>query len=394
MAMRQRVGATNTRPRQSIRPTYEDFRPQFELKEEPEAHIIYVQLPGFLKEQVRITFVHAPGVIRVHGQRPLGNNRWSRFNETFPLPQNCHESKIHGKFHNGVLTITLPKEVPKVDPKEAAAAAKPIQETKPKAAAATEAKPQKVLEDDKVPLKEKDQIRAPPSQKPAATAARDEKQKDKISIPSKDPRVAAPPTQKPAVEPNLQKGQDAIHQTAIATAAKDPQVAVPEPKAQRDEKRVIALSSAASEPKPQKGRDEIPPKTMGDEKAKADYKKEVQDRNISEENEKPGEPKIAENVVDTPLSKMTGERSTEEAVIERFAPNTLDKIKMKSKRFGSAVGEEVCNSAKQGIKNLDKWVNNEEKQLLINVGAAVLVLVAFGAYTTYNLWSPSGKPKN
>lgn len=47
MAMRQRVGAANTsRPRQSIRPTYEDFQPHFELKEEPEAHIIYVQLPG------------------------------------------------------------------------------------------------------------------------------------------------------------------------------------------------------------------------------------------------------------------------------------------------------------------------------------------------------------
>ncbi|KAK9901760.1 hypothetical protein M0R45_002031 [Rubus argutus] len=110
MAMRPRSGGVSntTRPRQTYRPSFEDFQPQFELKEEHEAHIIHVHIPGFLKEQVRITFVHspAPGVVRVHGQRPLGNNKWSRFDQTFPLPQNCDSSKIHGKFHNGILTIS------------------------------------------------------------------------------------------------------------------------------------------------------------------------------------------------------------------------------------------------------------------------------------------------
>ncbi|KAL6129586.1 hypothetical protein ACLB2K_072936 [Fragaria x ananassa] len=382
MAMRQRVGAANTsRPRQSIRPTYEDFQPHFELKEEPEAHIIYVQLPGFLKEQVRITFVYAPGVIRVHGQRPLGNNRWSRFNQTFPLPQNCHESKIYGKISSsGVLTITLPKEVPKADPNKEAAATKPIQDAKPK---------------------EKDQIHAPPSQKPT-------------------------------VQPKVQKGQDATHQTAIATAAKDPQVAASEPEAQKgpqlkqgiaetqdhkikeagveqnvvsamtqtekhsDEKRVIALSNTANQPKPQKAGDEIPPKTMADQKAKADYQNEVQDRYITDANEKPGEPKNTEKAVDTPLSKekeMTGERSSVASVIDRIAPNTLDQVKKTSKRLGSVEQEKPEDAAKQRMKNQDKWINNEEKQLLINVGAAVLVLVAFGAYMTYSLRC-SGKPKN
>lgn len=37
---------TNTRPRQTNRPTYEDFQPRFELKEEQEAHRVLVHLPG------------------------------------------------------------------------------------------------------------------------------------------------------------------------------------------------------------------------------------------------------------------------------------------------------------------------------------------------------------
>lgn len=304
---------------------------------------MFLIVSGFLKEQVRITFVHspAPGVVRVHGQRPLGNNKWSRFDQTFPLPQNCDSSKIHGKFHNGILTVTLPKEVTtQIGPKEAP---KPIQEpptARPKTAAAAEAKPQKVLDqDEKVPSKEKNQISAPP---------------------------ATGPSQKPAVEANVQKGQDAIHQTAMIQ--------------QRDEKRVIPLSSpspqnAASEPKSQKGKDEVPPRTM------ADYQREIQSKYISEENGKPGEPKDAEKVVKTPLHNekaMTGERSSE-------------------KQFGSGVEQEKPKedtiAAKQGMKNLGNWMNNEESQLLINMGAAVLVLLAFGAYSTYSFWF-SGKPKN
>lgn len=50
MAMRQRSGGVSntTRPRQTNRPSYEDFQPQFELKEEHEAHIIHVHIPGLL----------------------------------------------------------------------------------------------------------------------------------------------------------------------------------------------------------------------------------------------------------------------------------------------------------------------------------------------------------
>lgn len=311
---------------------------------------MFLIVSGFLKEQVRITFVQspAPGVVRVHGQRPLGNNKWSRFNQTFPLPQNCDSSKIHGKFHNGILTVTLPKEVTtQIGPKEAP---KPIQEPPtalPKtaaaaaaAAAAAVAKPQKVLDqDEKVPSKEKNQISAPP---------------------------ATGPSQKPAVEANVQKGQDAIHQTAMIQ--------------QRDEKRVIPLSSpspqnAASETKSQKGKDEVPPKTM------ADYQREIQNKYISEATGKPGEPKDAEKVVKTPLHNgkaITDERSSE-------------------KQLGSGVEEEKRKedsiAAKQGMKNLGNWMNNEETQLFINLGAAVLVLLAFGAYSTYSFWF-SGKPKN
>lgn len=57
MAMRQRFGGiSSTRPRLSSRSIYEDFKPQFELKEEQEAHVIHVHLPGLYFTQFYHSF--------------------------------------------------------------------------------------------------------------------------------------------------------------------------------------------------------------------------------------------------------------------------------------------------------------------------------------------------
>ncbi|RXH93041.1 hypothetical protein DVH24_013617 [Malus domestica] len=145
---RSRTSGANTRPRQSHRTIYEDFQPHFELMEEQEAHIVQVHLPGFVKEQAKIKFMQNPSVIRVYGQRPLGDNKWSRFNQTFPVQQNCDASKIHGKFSNGILTITIPKKVITWT-----ATAKPIKEPPPKTAATTAEPKTHKVQDDLIPSK-------------------------------------------------------------------------------------------------------------------------------------------------------------------------------------------------------------------------------------------------
>lgn len=57
MAMRQRFGGiSSVRPRLSSRSIYEDFKPHFELKEEQEAHVIQVHLPGLYFTQLCHSF--------------------------------------------------------------------------------------------------------------------------------------------------------------------------------------------------------------------------------------------------------------------------------------------------------------------------------------------------
>jgi hypothetical protein len=55
--------------------------------------------------------------------------------------------------------------------------------------------------------------------------------------------------------------------------------------------------------------------------------------------------------------------------------------------------KEVMDSATNRVKNLAEKVNEEEKQMLINVGAAVLVIVALGVYVSYSYGS-AGRAEN
>ncbi|GLT75809.1 hypothetical protein SLA2020_475060 [Shorea laevis] len=87
----------------------EDFQPKSEEKDEG-AHLLLVYLPGFTKDQIQVTYEHPMRSVRVQGERSLGNNKWSRFNRTFPVSQNCIAEGIHGVFQDGILTITIRKQ--------------------------------------------------------------------------------------------------------------------------------------------------------------------------------------------------------------------------------------------------------------------------------------------
>ncbi|CAF1879465.1 BnaC02g02530D [Brassica napus] len=87
-----------------------NFVPKSEWKDQPDATILTIDLPGFTREQVKVTFVHASKMLRVTGERPLGYRKWSCFNEMFTVPRNCLVDKIHGSFSFNTLTITMPKE--------------------------------------------------------------------------------------------------------------------------------------------------------------------------------------------------------------------------------------------------------------------------------------------
>lgn len=75
--------------------------------------IIYT---GFQIEQFKVCVNDKKGTIKIEGQRPLDGNRWSRFRQNFKVsPHDYRVKDINARFHNGVLSLTLPKNKPSDD---------------------------------------------------------------------------------------------------------------------------------------------------------------------------------------------------------------------------------------------------------------------------------------
>jgi hypothetical protein len=266
---------------------------------------------GFVKERVKITFVQDPRILRVNGERPIQDNRWSRFNEAFPVPENCNVDKIEASFRQGILTITMPKTV--ISQLRPAEEAKTIQNP----SSTPKPKPQEVAEE------------IPP---PEPTSAKTAPQK-------------APSPPKSAVDPNTQKGQDATPPKAAST-------------------------------------------TTDTQKQMDIYQKSIEKKDkLVKENGKDKETNEFERVVER--NKAKGKEAVQKIAESVMAEKTFVKNILEKKKESAETG------IRQKVKNLaNKKLNEEEKQNLINVGVAVLVIVAlgFGGYASYR-YSSSAKPE-
>ncbi|GLT88693.1 hypothetical protein SLE2022_067080 [Rubroshorea leprosula] len=288
MARRQSIAG-------STAPIYEDFQPKSEWKEEQGAHLLSVHLPDFSKEQVRVIYVDATRTVRVQGERPLGTNKWSRFNRTFDVPQNCSTQKIHGKFHEGILTIIIPKQITEL----------------PQPAAARKQEGTKITPKEK----ESPSVPAPPPKKPS---------------PSKEPSpIAAPPPNVPS--------------SVTAPPSKEPSpVEAPPPKE----------NSPVAAPPPPPPPPKVPP-------------------SVTVPPSKPAAP------APLPQGETTGkDQETTPPPFETRFMHTAKKMK-----------SVAWAPMKTALEKREDW------HLIVNVGVAVLVLVAVGAYVTYKIRS-TAKPKN
>lgn len=334
----------------------------------------------FQREQMKITYVDSSRSIRVQGERPVAYNKWSRFNQSFPVPQNCQVNKIQGKFQNGVLIITMPKTTITQPKKEAKS---------PKEAS------------------------IPPQ---AASTSIDKEGNEKQMTPQTP--------QKATIEPKAQKG---LTDPASFGGQK-----------QTEGKKVEALSpqEVTKEPKSQKGQDVVPQKVAStkdtlkqkDENSEAISTKVVVQKTIErriEAIEKPTEPvkdqkalfdeqeesgKKRKEAMITESEEISKKRK--ESMIsgqETAAPKTLEKEKDKNDKF-VGFGEEkpdhdfniaekvkeLKNIAAAAAKKTAKGFTmelSEERQSLVNMGVAVLVIVALGAYIAYSYRS-YGNPRD
>lgn len=104
----------------------EKFIPRMNVAETENEFEVTVELPGMKPEEVKVELEN--GNLKVYGERKEEKEekektfhrierKYGSFYRVFALPAMVEEEKIAAKFHEGVLTVTLPK-TEKVKPKQ------------------------------------------------------------------------------------------------------------------------------------------------------------------------------------------------------------------------------------------------------------------------------------
>ena len=110
------------------------WAPPVDILETKEKTILKAELPGFDENQIHLHF--EDGILSLEGERKFEKENadenyhrversYGRFVRSFTIPSSVDNEKISAAFHNGILTVELPKR----------------EETKPKQIKITPAKP-------------------------------------------------------------------------------------------------------------------------------------------------------------------------------------------------------------------------------------------------------------
>nr|VDD52979.1 unnamed protein product [Brassica oleracea] len=109
MLRRQRPGGGRHPP--PLTPTVSNFKPRAQWNNSGSSIILYVNLPGFYRDQVEIKKDEKTRAIYIQGQRPLSTHTKARFNEVYRVPESCDMTKLNTSFSHGLLTIEFPAVV-------------------------------------------------------------------------------------------------------------------------------------------------------------------------------------------------------------------------------------------------------------------------------------------
>ncbi|KAE8707400.1 putative HSP20-like chaperones superfamily protein [Hibiscus syriacus] len=84
------------------------FEPSSDWTHDDKASYLFLDLPGFKKEQLRLELA-STGHIIISGERVVDENKSIYFEQSFPLPDNSDTDKVNGKFDGEFLHVTVPK---------------------------------------------------------------------------------------------------------------------------------------------------------------------------------------------------------------------------------------------------------------------------------------------
>ncbi|XP_058210637.1 inactive protein RESTRICTED TEV MOVEMENT 2 [Rhododendron vialii] len=338
----QTGGITPSRPARAghtVRPVYEDFTPTSEWKKQEQSQLVLVYLPGFAKEQINVS-VEDKNSLRVRGESLVRDNKWSRFQEDFRIPEDCNISGVRAKFEGETLTVTLPNKT------------SPLAQVGPtKQEAKTPTREATSLPGDQVP--------------PKTISAVSEAKKTEgngITEGLSSPKVATEP-------PKPQKGQG-------------------------ENAKIIPRTTETKERSEGKGNlaEVKTPENIALEKA-VQKEKDI--------DEKGKESLVAENYIEKVVKKEKEESGGTATVWKPKIAGFSEVPKQKQTTDDVASGgggsyEGFAEKYKQAMEELiAKRENlNEERQLLLNMGTAILVIVALGAYISYTIGGSSGNTEH
>ncbi len=99
------------------------FQPRSDAKAAENGYHINLELPGVKREDIEIE-LHQ-GVMTVKGEKKFerteekagyffSERQYGKFQRTFRLPADASEEGVSAEFHDGVLSIVVPKQTPEV----------------------------------------------------------------------------------------------------------------------------------------------------------------------------------------------------------------------------------------------------------------------------------------
>ncbi|KAL3516272.1 hypothetical protein ACH5RR_023174 [Cinchona calisaya] len=358
--------ATPSRPWAGVQPVYEDFRPMSEWQRDKESDILLLFLPGFMRQHLKVS-TEDNNIVRVRGERFVAENKWSRFQEDYKVPEICNISAIRARFEGEILTITIPWKKDNrpqlVGSKEVAKAAPPVE----------------------IPQK--------------TTSSSPETQKQKLSPP------------KPSFGQRPQKDANDIHQKVVKDVGDIHSKELNPPPVTTDKGEDEKIFT---QPQAQKGQEKERDRTKGHEPKPVismtsvnDGTTESKEMISSQTNAQPMKSKIIGKLIEGTDDKKSSIVQRKEGIadpaqnITRRTGNekvTSEKIENKGEYTGQKEKQTTrtvapsSSSIDYGLENYKAAVKsivelNEERQLLVNIGVAVLVIVALGTYISYRVAS-------
>ncbi|KAK2407637.1 inactive protein RESTRICTED TEV MOVEMENT [Trifolium repens] len=410
----------------SVRRVYETFQPRSEMKETLEAHLLHLYLPGFAKDQMKIEFLDTSRMLRITGERPIQGNKWRKFDQTYPVPQNSEAEKLEAKFEQGILILKMQKKTisqSQAAPKQEVE--KSLQDSSNNKANFDETKVEKVKET--IPpsqsTKLEESTKDMKSDSPQIQKLEEKTQNDDDTLSSHIPKETISNN-------NPQNGQQEFEQKPTSNETTKNQIDEKSQKGQEEfEPKITSIETNKTQidEKALKGQEEFEPKPTSIDKTNEKTQKgheefEPKPTSIEKTNEKIQ--KGQEEVEPKPIVRMVTKEKIEEKIVTKNDEDVENEIKEKNEmpyESSKTMKDEKNQNLKEneiekaepsapnistnqegnmnGIRKLaaassqfvtrlaeGKW-SGEERHLVENVGAAFLVIAAFGAYVSYRFSS-------